>query len=229
MADILCNNLEVVRFINRPVSSNAYLIIHKECKACVVIDPGSKEQCDISEYIQREGLHLDYIILTHEHFDHCWGVNYLLQHFDAKVVTSKLCGEWVTTPMNYFNKLYYDSDEMYSINRVDVLVEEVEMHLKWQNHDIRFLEAKGHSNKGICIVIGSVLFSGDTMIYNTKPFLKKKYGASVEALYHTISSIYATMDMDTVVLPGHGNKFLLKEMAQFYNDYFTKMGYGCIV
>jgi glyoxylase-like metal-dependent hydrolase (beta-lactamase superfamily II) len=195
----------------------------------VVIDPGSKEQSDICEYIQRESLHLDYIILTHEHFDHCWGVNYLLQYFDAKVVSSKLCEEWVTTPMNYFNKLYYDSDEMYSINHVDLLVEEVNMCLKWHNQEIQFIEAKGHSNKGICVVIGPALFSGDTMIYNTKPFLKKKYGASVEELYHTIFSIFSKFDIETMVYPGHGVKFLLNEMTQFYNDYFTKMGYGRIL
>ena len=125
MEDILCNNIKVLRFINSPVPSNAYLLIDGTGTHCIVIDPGSKHQVDICDSIKSKNLHLDYIILTHEHFDHCWGVNTLLESFNAEVVTTKLCAEWVLTPMNYFNKLYFDSDEMYSINKVDIIAENV--------------------------------------------------------------------------------------------------------
>lgn len=224
MADILCNNLEVVRFINNPVPSNAFLVVCKEQKRCLVIDPGSKDQKDIRDYICENGYSLDYIVLTHEHFDHCWGVNFLLEAFDAKVVATQLCSEWVKTPMNYFNKLYFNSEEMYSVNRVDLFVEDIKMKLNWCNQDILFVESKGHTNKGICISIGNSIFSGDTMVYNTKPFLKKKYGASVEDLKNTIGNIYASFDNSTIVYTGHGESFILDEMKQFYIDYFAKYG-----
>ena len=223
MADILCNNLEVIRFVNTPVTSNAFLIVCEDEKRCVVVDPGSKEQSDVRDYICENGYNLDYIILTHEHFDHCWGVNSLLSSFpEAKVVATRLCSEWVKTPMNYFNKLYFDSDEMYAVKRVDILVEDVGMELVWCNGDIIFVDAKGHSNKGICISIGNALFSGDTMIYNTKPFLKGKYGASVVDLRKTLRYIYTTFDKNTIVYPGHGESFQLEEMRQYYIDYFAK-------
>jgi len=222
MADILCNNLEVIRFINTPVPSNAFLVVCKEQKRCIVIDPGSKDQADIRDYICENGYSLDYIVLTHEHFDHCWGVNSLLSVFDAKVVATTLCSEWIKTPMNYFNKLYYNSDEMYSVNKVDIFVEGINMKLNWCDQEIIFIDAKGHTNRGVCIAIGNAIFSGDTMIYNTKPFLKKKYGASVVDLKRTIEGIYASYDKDTIVYPGHGECFRLESMKQFYVDYFAK-------
>ena len=189
-----------------------------------VIDPGSKEQTELRDFITSQGLLLDYIILTHEHFDHCWGVISLLDAFPAKVVATRLCAEWVETPMNYFNKLYFDSDEMYSIDHVDVCAEDISWKLKWGGVDLVLIDAKGHTNRGLCVYVGNALFSGDTMIYNTKPFIKKKYGASVEELKETIDKIYKTFDGKTIVYPGHGEKFFLNEMRMFYKDYFEKQG-----
>lgn len=221
MVDILCNKIKVLRFINSPVPSNAYLLIDGTGTNCIVIDPGSKEQNDIHDYIVSHDLHLDYIILTHEHFDHCWGVNFLKEAFNTKVVATRLCAEWVSTPMNYFNKLYYNSDEMYSIRKVDVIAETVGWKIDWRGEIVNLIDAKGHTNRSMCVYIGGALFSGDTMIYKTKPFLKNKYGASLEDLKTTIENIYMTYSPDTMVYAGHGDAFKLAEMKQFYKDYFN--------
>lgn len=222
MEAILCNNIKVLRFDNEPVPSNTYLLINEECKRCMVIDPGTKEQANVRDYIQSHDLTLDYIILTHEHFDHCWGVNYLREtNPQAKVVSTRLCAEWVQTPMNYFNQLYYNSDEMYQIEKVDVIVEEVDWKLMWGNVPIVFVSTPGHTNKGMCIEIGGCLFTGDTILYRTKPFLKKRYGASKSELKNSIDNIYQSYSGDTKVFPGHGEPFLLKETEEFYNQYFN--------
>lgn len=221
MEGILCNNIKVLQFDNVPVPSNTYLLVNKASKNCIVIDPGTKEQANVRDYIQMHGLTLDYIILTHEHFDHCWGVNYLLESFQAKVVTTRLCSEWVKTPMNYFNQLYYNSDEMYQIKQVDVIVEDIGWKLMWSDVPIEFVSTPGHTNKGMCIEIGGCLFTGDTILYQTKPFLKKRYGASKSELKESIEKIYNSYPSDIKVFPGHGEPFLLKDTEDFYNQYFN--------
>ena len=221
MVVTLCNNIKVIRFINKPVPSNAYLLIDGTGKNCIVIDPGSKDQCDIIDYISDNGLSLDYIILTHEHFDHCWGVNALLDVFKTKVVATKLCAEWIKVPRNYFNKLYFDSEENYSIEEVEIIAEDIDWCLNWCGVNIKLIEAKGHTNRGMCIYIGNALFSGDTLIFNTKPFIKKKYGGSKDDLYETVCRIYAIFENDTIVFSGHGENFRLKEMTDFYANYFA--------
>lgn len=221
MADILCNKIKVERFVNTPVPSNTYLLIDGE--HCMVIDPGSKEQTDVRDYIEARGLTLDYIILTHEHFDHCWGVNYLKEQYpDAKVVTTRLCAEWVMKPWNYFNQMYYNSDETYQIPKVDILVEDTDGTIVWEGTPIRLIPTPGHTDKGMCIEIGSCLFTGDTILYQTKPFLKKKYGASKEELKESIDTIYQTFPADTKIYPGHGEPFQLGENKDFYEKYFNE-------
>ena len=222
MEDILCNKIKVERFINTPVPSNTYLLIDGE--HCMVIDPGSKEQTDVRDYIEAHGLTLDYIILTHEHFDHCWGVNYLKELYsDAKLVATRLCAEWVMKPWNYFNQMYYNSDEMYQIPKVDILVEETDGTILWDGTLIRFIPTPGHTDKGMCIEVGGCLFTGDTILYLTKPFLKKKYGASKEELKRSIGHIYGNYPGVTKVFPGHGEAFELKETEEFYKQYFKSM------
>ena len=220
MEDILCNNIKVLRFDNEPVPSNTYLLENEARWDCVVIDPGTKVQTNVCDYIQSQDLSLDYIILTHEHFDHCWGVNYLLDAFPTKVVATKLCAEWVQTPMNYFNQLYFNSDEMYQIKQVDVIVEDAGGKIIWDDIPIVFIYTPGHSNKGMCIEIGGCLFTGDTLLYRTRPFVKKRYGASKQDLKESIEKLYRNYPGETKVFPGHGDPFLLKETKDFYDDFF---------
>lgn len=221
MEDILCNSIQVKRFVNTPVPSVTYLLVNIESGHCIVIDPGSKEEPELRDYIQEQGLKLDYILLSHEHFDHCWGVNYLKELYPAaKVVATRLCAEWVTKPWNYFNQMYYNSDEYYQIPKVDVLVEDADGKIEWDGTPINFIPTPGHTDKGVCIEIGRCLFTGDTILFQTKPFLKKKYGASKEALKESIAHIYEIFPDDTKVYPGHGEPFMLKETKEFYDNYF---------
>ena len=222
MEDILCNKLKVLRFVDTPVPSNTYLLIDEIGKKCIVIDPGTKEEAEVRDYIRSHELILDYIILTHEHFDHCWGVNYLLDAFHPKVVATRLCAEWVQIPMNYFNQWYYNSDEMYQVKQIDFTVEDVEGKIMWGDTPVVFVTTPGHTNKSMCIEVEGSLFTGDTLLYRTKPFLKKKYGASKSELKRSIEYIYQIYSGNTKVFPGHGEPFTLKETEEFYNDYFDE-------
>ncbi|WP_270570805.1 MBL fold metallo-hydrolase [Bacteroides eggerthii] len=212
--------MKIKRFLNVPVPSNTYIVING--RRCVVIDPGSKKQDEVRDYIQNNGYSLDFIILTHEHFDHCWGVNYLLDYFNPKVIATRLCAEWIQIPQNYFNKLYYNSEEMYSVKQIDLTVEDIGMQLFWNDKIINFVDAKGHTNRGMCIEIDDCLFTGDTILFNTIPFLKKRYGASKEDLYNTISKIFKIYPSNMKVFPGHGECFILGEMQFFYKEYFQR-------
>ena len=212
----------MLRFVNTPVPSNTYLLVNGN--HCLVIDPGTKEQTDVRDYILEHDLTLDYIILTHEHFDHCWGVNYLLEYSPvAKLVATKRCAEWVEKPWNYFNQLYFNSEEMYQIEKVDMMVEDIDWKMMWGDVPLVFINTPGHSDKGMCIEIGGSLFTGDTILYRTKPFLKKQYGASGDELKKSIEKIYHSYPGDTKAYPGHGDSFLLKETENYYQNYFADL------
>lgn len=214
--------LEIRRFINNPVPSNTYLISIKNTSSCIVIDPGTKDEQELIEYINGNGLTVDYILLTHEHFDHCWGVNKLIEKTVAKVVCTQNCKDKVIQPSNYFNKFYFDSEEGYAVNRVDIVVEDLDYNLSWNGVNIRFLVTMGHSLGGMCISIENYLFTGDSLLLNTKPVLMKRLGSSKFDYKKNVMRIFSSFQDTTKVYPGHGKKFLLIEALPYYNDYFRK-------
>ena len=215
--------IEVKRFVNSPVPSNTYLVSIENTRSCIVIDPGSKEEPELMANINEKGLNVDYILLTHEHFDHCWGVNELIEKTEAKVVCMQNCKDKVLKPSNYFNKFYFNSEEEYSVNRVDNVVEDLDYVLNWNGTNIRFIETKGHSPGGMCISVENTLFTGDTLLLNTKPVLMKRLGSSKVDYKESVMHLFTVFLEDTVVYPGHGDTFLLKEALSYYESFFNEI------
>ena len=86
--------LEIIRVINEPVSSNCFLLFDREVNNdCLVVDPG----CEIPDVLDRKLSELrlcpKFIVLTHEHFDHVWGCNALVQKYHAQIICSTICSE----------------------------------------------------------------------------------------------------------------------------------------
>lgn len=64
--------ISVQRIINIPIPSNCFVLYNKvKGKNCVIVDPGGKSVAELFAFLDKEDLQPQYIILTHEHFDHC--------------------------------------------------------------------------------------------------------------------------------------------------------------
>lgn len=208
--------LHIERFVNQLMTSNCYIVVDEESKHSFCIDPASERSEREIEYIEQNGLTLDYIFLTHEHTDHTWGVNALLNHFSmAKVVCSSLCRDSLPKEARAYFQLYYDDPSyVYNVECVDYTTEELDWHLTWQEHQIVFISTPGHSPGSVCIVIDGVLFGGDTLM-PFKPFIKKRNGGSLEQFRESVERIVKSFPEETVVYPGHGDVGSIKEYKSF--------------
>lgn len=79
-----------MKIVAIPAFSNNYIwAIHSQNnKRVTLVDPGDGELAE--KYIKENNLRLDAILLTHGHFDHAGGVNYLLSKFNTKVYGSRV-------------------------------------------------------------------------------------------------------------------------------------------
>lgn len=157
----------------------------------------------------------EYIILTHEHTDHTWGCNTLLDKYNSKIVCSRFCRDALPKEGRAYFQFYYDdSNYEYAVKKVDILIEDINCVLKWNEYDIYFIPTPGHSDGSVCFSIDDNLFTGDTLM-QYKPFIPKKKGSS-EKLQDSIESILNKYPLTTVVYPGHGDSFLLSKYNKIY-------------
>ena len=117
--------LKVKQIINAPVPSNCFVLYDKTaCTDCVIVDPGSKSDEVLFAFLGQEALSPKYIILTHEHFDHCWGVNELVERFRLPIICSQLCAEAIKNEKRNCS-VFYDNKISFTINNETISTESI--------------------------------------------------------------------------------------------------------
>lgn len=207
--------LQVQRFINELMTSNCYVVYDEDTKSCLVIDPASEKSLREIQFIEEKDLVLDYIILTHEHTDHNWGVNSLREHFpDVKLVCSDLCNKYVKkTNRAYFLFYYDDPDYRYEIAPADILIKE-DCCVDWNGDQINFVMTPGHSYGSMCIYINGMLFTGDT-IMPYKPYFNGR-DSNEEDWKQSVTKI-SYLFKDKIIYPGHGEILNFDQWDKQYN------------
>ncbi len=203
--------LKVKRFINELMSSNCYILWDDISHKCVIIDPASENSLSEIGFIEGNNLVLDYIILTHEHTDHTWGVNNLLDEYpEAKVICHRIAKDNMNTESKAYFRLYYnDPSYSYKVRQFDVVFDEALYELVWNNTTLRFIHVPGHSMGSVCVLVNGWLFTGDTIL-QSKPYVNKRNG-SKELFIESVKKLLTMFDGNQIILPGHGDQFRLKE------------------
>jgi len=201
--------VEVTRFVNDLMSSNCYVIHDSLCSDCVIVDPGSKNSESEISLCNKLRIYPRYIILTHEHTDHTWGANALVDRYDSKVICSQQCKDRLGKEgQSYFLFYYNDPNYSYNVKRVDITVGSGD--IIWNSISIKFLYTPGHSIGSMCFFVGDNLFTGDTLMQCETTVDKKRcsdeiYRESLKTLNREIS-----MRSSVIVYPGHGDMYYIK-------------------
>ena len=202
--------LTIHQIINTPIPSNCFVLFDKAVgRDCIVVDPGSENNNHLYQYLEKEQLIPEYIILTHEHFDHCWGVNDIRDRYlSVKLVCSRICSDAIQSGKKNYSVFHQQPG--FEIMPADIILDDIGWQLAWNGKEIKFYPAQGHSAAGIVFFIGNYVFTGDTLIKDIKTVTKLKT-ASKEKLKETLSMLEAEKGKGLVVCPGHGEMFELDD------------------
>ena len=202
--------------------ANSYLLISDN--RTIVVDVPSQYVLD--ELLQRE-LIPDYVILTHEHADHLWGLNSLRETFlEVKVIAQEQCSEAIVSPlknqavqyhiyaalrfgMNYINP--EAENKKYHCKPADIVFHK-EYEFQWCGYRFKMLHTPGHSPGSSLLFMDDLVFSGDTML-NENTFLRFD-GGDEENFSRITFPILCAMDSDTKIFPGHGRPFMKREWSK---------------
>lgn len=208
--------LQIHRFVNQLMTSNSYVVYDDITHNCLVIDPGSEKSEREISYIGNHSLQLDYIIITHEHTDHNWGVNALMAEFpNAKLVESEICSERVKKSNKMYFLFYYDDpDYKYALNDPDIVIKEDNSCILWNNKEIKFIFTPGHSFGSMCVCIENYLFTGDT-IMPYKPYFNGR-DSNQDDWDDSIKKMDSLFLDNSIIYPGHGGSISLGNWKKEY-------------
>ncbi|MCR3906561.1 MAG: MBL fold metallo-hydrolase [Tenericutes bacterium] len=170
--------------------SNCYIV--SEDGNALVIDPGYESQ-EVIDYIKTNDLKVETIYITHCHFDHIGGVKQLKEIFNPIVYAPRKDSVWIDDPK--YNQLGYKTP-------IDVWVDEGD-EISFSKKTFIVYETPGHSPGGTVLYNDKLLFSGDTLFYQSIGRTDIPLSDS-KTLYQSVKKIYDLFDDDVVVYPGHG-------------------------
>lgn len=220
----------VYRYRMPAIGSNMYVLLSDG--QALVIDPHHSQE--VLTLLRLHSVQKVVILLTHEHYDHISGVNWLRENFQTEVICSAECAQMLSDPernmARYWNVLLMDKsqeaqsigmdwyDPCYACEADRTYKDETEF--QWQGLCIRMGRAPGHSKGGSLIWLDrNILFSGDNLVNGTGVICRFPGGNKREYTVVTRPVLEGLPD-ELNVFPGHGEPGELGEMRR-YMEFFS--------
>ncbi len=187
-----------------PLQANCYLVWDDPQQACA-IDPGGEPE-RLAGVIAREGLTLQYILVTHGHFDHVEGVHGLAEATGARIYCSASVAPVLTGSEGCGATGYpIPATDPGSIEIVD---EDSELSLG--GLAIRVIATPGHTPGDLTFEIGGHLFCGDLLFFRSVGRTDFPGGDFAELLA-SVGKLAGAYPESTPVHPGHMQSTTLGE------------------
>ena len=167
--------------------TNCYIVHDEAAKTCAVIDPGYSPE-RVLEFVDKLGLSVEAILLTHGHFDHVGGVRTIAAETDCAVY---LCAGDLSMPqMMTAGPLYYTN----TYGEGDTL--------RLAGLEISVIHTPGHTPGSVCLLTGGAMFSGDTLFAGSCGRTDLP-GGDWQTIMLSLERL-AELEGDYHVYPGHG-------------------------
>lgn len=154
----------------------AYVVADKSGGRAALVDPPPNVRRYI-DVLERDALTVDYVIITHGHGDHTWGVATAREQFQCKTVGHKSILLDIDVPV--------DDGDTLSVGELD----------------LTFIYTPGHSDDHICILCENRLITGDLLFVGKVGGTDLGAGARKE--YDSLHQKIMVLNPSIEVYPGH--------------------------
>ncbi len=193
------------------IGTNCYLIEDEASGKLAVIDPGDRSEAILSEIDKRRG-RLEYVLLTHGHYDHILGVAELCERYHPTVCAAEKELMLIAEPSYNLSKKHGLTIRPFTVDRPlrdgDTLM--------LGESEIRFMLTPGHTMGSGCYLADDCIFSGDTL-FCTSIGRTDFATSSMTDMMQSVRRL-KNLDGDYRVFPGH-DMFTTLDRERKYNPY----------
>ena len=198
--------VSVIQIINPYKKTNTYIVEVNNFEV-VIIDLGNYPILELIRFLKNNNKTLIGLFLTHEHSDHCYGVDFLKAELEFTLYCSRNCEINMRNPKQNFSR-YIEELEVFGVQAEATVVSDGQV-LSFGDIQIKIIETPGHSPGSICLLINEMIFTGDTFLNNERtpscfPHSSKK------DLKKSEKKILKYLTRNTTIFPGHGDSFKIK-------------------
>ncbi len=192
--------LTVESFCLGSLLTNAYLLIHPETKNCVLID-APEGLSPVTDFVKKNGYTLKFVLLTHGHIDHIAG----LGEVDVPVMIHRDDVPLLKDPALNMSSLFapFTYEPQPSLLADDFIV-------AFDASSLRIIHTPGHTAGSVCVVCEDMLFSGDTLFYDSVGRTDLPCSCGPSRLVEAVKSKLFSLEGDFKVFPGHGQTTTLR-------------------
>lgn len=184
--------------------ANCYLVGSQDSKEAAIIDPGA-EFNKIDNKINELGLKPKMVILTHYHGDHIGAVQEFIDKYGTKVYIHKDDAHALNNSSMNLTKSMFGKDM--AIKADQELSDGDEINLGELKFEI--IHTPGHTKGGICIKVGNIMMTGDTL-FKSSIGRTDFPGGSYEEIIKSIKEKIFKYDDNTLIYPGHMSPSTIK-------------------
>lgn len=193
---------EVFPFFDKDTATFSYVVKDPSSSACAVIDAvmdidypsgtiSFRGADKIVDFIQRNGLTVEWLIETHVHADHLSAAPYIQQKTGGKLAI----GEQITVVQNAFGKVFNAGTEFKRDgSQFDHLFKDGERYRIGALEGLA-MHTPGHTPACMTYVIGDAAFVGDTLFMPDQGTARADFpGGNARTLYHSIMKVLSLPD-----------------------------------
>lgn len=186
-----------------PFQENTYVITDDATREAVIIDPGCYDQSEketLSQFITDNNLNVKYLLLTHAHLDHVFGVAYVKRRFGVKAYLHPLdqvIYDDVPTRCLLYGLRGYEPSE------IDDSLQEGDQ-IRFGNTVLDVIFVPGHAPGHVAFVnhADRYVIGGDVLFRGSVGRTDFPY-CNHDDLLNSIRTKFYTLPDDYVVYPGH--------------------------
>lgn len=199
---------EIKTFVVNEFGVNCYVYKDPLSENSIIIDPGGGCE-EILNYIEENNLKVNYVFLTHAHYDHIKSLEEIVSNLEVEVVLHQ--DEYSILIDNHLNlSIFLGKEGIRNYNSIKFLkVKDLDV-LYCGNQKIFVLHTPGHTQGSICLYIkDKYIFTGDTLFCGSVGRTDFPTG-SIDDLENSLKRIFS-LPHHVRFFPGHNNSCVLKE------------------